>query len=176
MANSIVTNHAAAPENPTFNEVEIQEAKRMIAKFPEGKQKSAVLGLLHLAQAKWGWVSVPVMDYVAGILNIEPIEVYEVATFYTMFHLQPTGKYVLEVCRTSPCCLLGSEETVERLQNKLGIKVGDTTPDGMFTLKEVECLAACGFGPVIQIHEAYHEHMTPDNAEKLVDEMASKHA
>jgi NADH-quinone oxidoreductase subunit E len=158
----------------TFSPDELVEAKRLIAKFPEGKQKSAVLGLLHMAQAKWGWASVPAMDYVASLLDINPIEVYEVATFYTMFHLDKTGKYVLEVCRTSPCCLLGAEETVERLEAKLGIKVGQTTPDGLFTLKEVECLAACGFGPVIQIHEAYHEHMTPDNAEQLVDTLTSK--
>lgn len=173
---SHTSNHTAeAPVNPTFNAEEMQEVKRIIAKFPEGKQKSAVLGLLHMAQAKWGWASVPVMDYVASLLDIEPIEVYEVATFYTMFHLQPTGKYVLEVCKTSPCCLVGAEETLERLQNRLGIKIGETTPDGLFTIKTVECLAACGFGPVIQIHEAYHEHMTPDNAEKLVDELTSRH-
>jgi len=97
-----------------------------------------------------------------------------VATFYTMFHLDQTGKYVLEVCRTSPCCLVGADETLDRLQEKLGIKIGETTADGMFTLKTVECLAACGFGPVIQIHETYHEHMTAENAEKLIEELASK--
>jgi NADH-quinone oxidoreductase subunit E len=157
-----------------FTPERLAEAQRYMSHFPEGKQKSAILSLMHLAQAQWGWLSVPVMDYLASLLHIEPIEVYEVATFYTMFHLKPTGKYVLEVCHTGPCVLLGAEETLERLENKLGIKVGETTPDGLFTLKTVECLAACGFAPIIQIHEQYHEQMHPDAAEKLVDELTAK--
>lgn len=161
-------------QNPSFSAEEMAEAKRIIAKFPEGKQKSAVLGLLHMAQAKWGWLPVSVMDYVAGLLNILPIEVYEVATFYTMFHMEKTGKYVMEICRTSPCCLLGAEQTIEALEEKLGIKVGETTADGMFTLKTVECLAACGFGPVIQMRETYLEHMTPDAALKLVEDLKAQ--
>jgi NADH-quinone oxidoreductase subunit E len=158
---------AFTPEN-------LAEAQRYISHFPVGKQKSAILSLLHLAQAQWGWLSVPVQDYVASLLEIEPIEVYEVATFYTMFHLKATGKYVLEVCRTGPCQLMGAEDTIEHIENKLGIKVGETSVDGLFTLKTVECLAACGFAPVIQIHEKYYENMNIENTEKLLDELAEK--
>src|SRR6476469_4582611 len=124
-----------------FTENTYQLAQQMIKRYPEGRQKSALLPILHLAQGEWGWLSPEVMDYVAGLLNIQPIEVYEVATFYTMFHLHPTGKYVLEVCRTGPCCLLGAENIIEHIENKLNIKVGETSADGMFTLKTVECLA-----------------------------------
>lgn len=166
--------HRPAPVNPVFPPDKLAEAQRFISQFPAGRQKSAILAIMHLAQAEWGWMSQPVMDYVASLLNIEPIEVYEVATFYTMFHLQPTGKYVLEVCRTGPCCLLGAEDTLEHLTQKLGIEIGGTTPDGLFTIKVVECLAACGFAPVIQIGEKYHEHMDKENTEKLLTELAQQ--
>lgn len=155
----------------SFTEAELTEVKRLIAKFPEGKQKSAVLGVLHMARNKWGWVSVPAMDYIASLLDLNPIEVYEVATFYTMFHLDKTGKYVLEVCRTSPCCLVGAEETLDKLQDLLGVKIGETSADGMFTLKVVECLAACGFGPVIQVGEKYYEKVTADKTEAFLAEL-----
>jgi NADH-quinone oxidoreductase subunit E len=174
LSNNHGVHEAVTAEKVEFTPENLAEAKRYISHFPQGKQKSAILSLLHLAQAQWGWLSVPVQDYVASLLNIEPIEVYEVSTFYTMFHLKPTGKYVLEVCRTGPCVLMGAEETIERIETKLGIKVGETTVDGLFTLKTVECLAACGFAPIIQIHEKYHEHMSPDNAEKLIDELTEK--
>lgn len=165
---------AVADPNLTFSAEELQEVNRIIAKFPEGKQKSALLGILQMARSKWGWVSVPVMDYIAGLLSINPIEVYEVATFYTMFHLDKTGRHVLEVCRTSPCCLVGAEETIEKIEQTLGIKVGETTADGMFTLKVVECLAACGFGPVVQVDEKYHEHITADKVDGFLAELRAQ--
>ena len=161
-------------EKSAFTPDRLAEAQRYISHFPAGKQKSAILSILHLAQAQWGWLSVPVQDYVAELLQLEPIEVYEVATFYTMFHLKQTGKYVLEVCRTGPCQLMGAEDTIEHIENKLGIKVGETTVDGLFTLKTVECLAACGFAPVIQIHETYYEKMDVDATDKLLDELTEK--
>ncbi len=131
--------------NPiVFTPERLAKAEEIIARYPEGKQKSALLPLLHLAQEQYGWVSPEVMDYVAGLLNILPIEVYEVASFYTMFHLDPVGKHVIEYCRTGPCCLMGGEDVYGYLKHKLGIETGETTPDGKFTLKEVECLAACG--------------------------------
>ncbi len=122
-------------------------AQNLIKRYPEGKQKSALLPLLHLAQSEFdGWLSPEVMDYVASLLNIKPIEVYEVASFYTMYNLQPVGKCLIEVCRTGPCWLRGSDDIVEHLEKKLGIKDGETTADGMFTLKTVECLGSCGTG------------------------------
>jgi NADH-quinone oxidoreductase subunit E len=131
-----------------FPEETLKKVQEIIGRYPEGRQKSAILPILHLAQNEWNWLSAPVMDYVASLLSIQPIEVYEVATFYTMFNLEPVGKYVLEVCRTGPCCLRGAEELIEYIQNKFGIEVGQTSPDGRITLKTVECLAACGGAPL----------------------------
>ncbi|MES2387636.1 MAG: NAD(P)H-dependent oxidoreductase subunit E [Bacteroidota bacterium] len=143
----------------------------MIARYPAGRQKSAVLPVLHVAQAEWGWCSVPVMDYVASLLDIKPIEVYEVASFYTMFHLQKTGRHVMEVCRTGPCCLLGAEDLLDYLKKKLDIGIGGTSADGKFTLKTVECLAACGFAPVMQIREQYYERLSPEKLDKIMEEL-----
>src|ERR1041385_6908028 len=109
--------------------------QKIIKRYPEGKQKSAILPVLHIAQAEFdGWLSAPVMDCVASILNIQPVEVYEVASFYSMFNLKPVGKCVIEVCRTGPCWLMGAEDIVSYLEKKLGIREGETTSDGMFTL------------------------------------------
>lgn len=157
--------------NPQFPEITLAEVKAIIARYPEGQAKSAVLPVLHLAQKHFGWLSSPVMDYVAGLIGILPIEVYEVATFYTMFHTAEVGKYVFEVCRTGPCCLLGAEQVIDHMCNKLGIHPGETTPDGMFTIKEVECLAACGFAPVMQIREQYYERLTPEKVDTLIDQL-----
>lgn len=143
--------------------------QRILKRYPEGKQKSALLPLLHLAQMEFdGWLDVPVMDYVASILKIQPIEVYEVASFYSMFNLKPVGKCLIEVCRTGPCWLLGAEDLVRHIEKKLGIKDGETTADGMFTLKTVECLAACGTAPVIQVGETYHEKMTVEKTDEML--------
>lgn len=147
------------------------EVHEIIGRYPEGRQKSALLPVLHIAQAEFdNWLSPEVMDYVADLLGIQPIEVYEVASFYTMFNLQPVGKYVLEVCRTGPCCLVGAEKLQAHLETKLGIKPGETTPDGMFTLKTVECLAACGFGPVMQVGATYYERLTPEKTDELLEQ------
>jgi len=144
--------------------------EKYISKFPEGKHKSAIISILHLAQAEFnGWLSPEVMDYVAEILNIQPIEVYEVASFYSQYYLKPQGKYVLEICRTGPCCLRGAEEIIEYTCNKLGIKEGETTPDGMFTVKGVECLAACGEAPMMQVGLDYHVNLTDDKIDSLLD-------
>src|SRR6187200_802638 len=116
-----------------FSEEMLKQIDEIIKRYPEGKEKSALLPILHLAQAEFGWCSIEVMDQVASILNIKPIEVYEVATFYTMFHVKPVGKYVLEVCRTGPCCLVGAEKIIKHLEDKLEIKEGGTTVDGLFT-------------------------------------------
>lgn len=154
-----------------FSEKGLKEAKRIIARYPEGKQKSALLPLLHLAQDEFGgWLDVPVMDYVATLLNLQPIEVYEVATFYTMYNLKPVGKYVFEVCQTGPCMLNGSDNIIEYIQQRLGIGVGETTKDGLFTLKTVECLGACGYAPMMQLGKTYREHLTKEKVDKIIEE------
>lgn len=159
-----------------FSELTLAKVREIIGRYPEGKQKSALIPVLHLAQAEFdGWLSPETMDYVASLLNILPIEVYEVATFYSMFNLKPVGKCVLEVCRTGPCCLKGSEDLIEYLKNKLNIKVGETTPDGMFTLKAVECLASCGTAPMMQVGEDYHENLTPEKLDGLLEGFKEKY-
>jgi NADH-quinone oxidoreductase subunit E len=110
------------------------------------------------------------MDYVATLLNLKPIEVYEVATFYSMFNLKPVGKYMFEVCQTGPCMLNGSDEIVKYIYEKLGIKPGETTTDGMFTLKTVECLGACGYAPMMQQGKHYREHLTKEKIDTIVEE------
>ncbi|MBK7137607.1 MAG: NADH-quinone oxidoreductase subunit NuoE [Bacteroidetes bacterium] len=142
----------------------------IIKRYPEGKQKSALIPILHVAQAEFdGWLSVPTMDYVASILGILPIEVYEVASFYSMFNLEPVGKYLIEVCQTSSCWLNGAEDIVRFIEKKLNIKNGETTEDGMFTIKTVECLGSCGTAPMLQLGETYHENLTLDKVTDIIE-------
>ena len=152
-----------------FNEQQMAEFNRLVARYPEGKQKSALLPALHLAQDTFGgWLSSETMDYVASLLHIEPIEVYEVATFYSMYNLKPIGKYLFEVCHTGPCMLNGSDNIIDYIKEKLGIKVGETTADGMFTLKTVECLGACGYAPMMQMGIDYREHLTEARVDEII--------
>lgn len=153
-----------------FSETQLKRAQELISHYPEGKQKSALIPILHMAQeANGGWLNVEWMDYVAGLLQLEPIEVYEVATFYTMLHTKPVGRYVFEVCQTGPCMLLGSDQIIAYIEGKLGIKPGETTPDGLFTLKTVECLGACGYAPMMQLGNTYREHLTPERVDEIID-------
>jgi len=152
-----------------FNEQTLDLVNQIIKRYPAGKQKSALLPVLHIAQAEnGGWLSAEIMEYVASLLDIQPIEVFEVATFYSMFNLKPVGNCVIEVCQTGPCCLNGSEEILAHFEKRLGIKPGETTADGKFTIKTVECLAACGNAPVIQVGTEYHENMTVAKADDLL--------
>lgn len=154
-----------------FSEEKLQKVKELVSHYPQGKQKSALLPLLHMAQQEFGnWLDAPVMDYVAELLNIQPIEVYEVATFYSMYNLKPVGKYMFEVCQTGPCMLRGSDDIIAYIEEKLGIKPGETTRDGMFTLKTVECLGACGYAPMMQLGKNYREHLTKDKVDALIEE------
>lgn len=164
-----------APAKPQFSAAAQAEIKRIINQFPEDRKKSALLPVLHIAQAEFGgWVSPEVQDLVAESLDIKPIEVYEVSSFYTMFNLKPVGKHVLEICRTGPCMLRGSDELTENLERITGAKVGETSPDGMFTIKMVECLAACGFAPVVQVREKYYESLeTPEAVDTMLNELRS---
>ncbi len=155
-----------------FSQEKLKKVEEIIARYPEGKQKSALIPLLHLAQEEFGgWLDVPVMDYVADLLQILPIEVYEVATFYTMFNMKPVGKYVLEVCRTGPCMLRGSDQIIDHIKNKLSIKEGETSADGLFTLKPAECLGACGYAPMMQLGKHFRENLTIEKVDNLLDEL-----
>lgn len=157
--------------NLRFSEEKLIEVQRIIDRYPVGKQKSALIPLLHLAQEEFGgWLSTEAMDYVAELLQLKPIEVYEVATFYSMFNLRPVGKYLLEVCQTGPCMLNGSEGIIAYIYEKLGIRAGETTADGLFTLKTVECLGACGYAPMLQLGKHYREHLTKEKIDVLIEE------
>ena len=155
-----------------FSEATLTKVNEIIARYPAGKQKSALLPLLHIAQAEFdGWLSPEVMDYIASILSIQPVEVYEVATFYTMFNTKPVGKSLIEVCRTGPCWLRGADDIVEHIENRLGISEGETTPDGMFTLKTVECLGSCGTAPMLQCGAEFYENLTNEKVDNMLDKL-----
>jgi NADH-quinone oxidoreductase subunit E len=158
-----------------FSDDNLKKVAEIISRYPDGKQKSALLPVLHMAQDEFGgWLDVPVMDYVATLLNIEPIEVYEVASFYSMYNLKPVGKYMFEVCQTGPCMLNGSDNIIEYIKQKLHIGVGETTTDGMFTLKTVECLGACGYAPMMQLGKNYREHLTKEKVDAIIEECRAK--
>lgn len=159
-----------------FSDEKLSKVATIIARYPDGKQKSALIPLLHLAQEEFGWLSAETMDYVAGLLQIEPIEVYEVATFYTMFNLKPVGKFVFEVCQTGPCMINGSDDIIAYIKETLGIEVGQTTSDGMFTLKVAECLGACGYAPMMQLGKHFREHLTKEKVDQIIAECRSNAA
>jgi NADH-quinone oxidoreductase subunit E len=150
----------------------LNKVRQLISRYPEGQQKSALIPVMHIAQEELGGhLTVDVMDYVAKLLGIQPIEVYEVATFYSMFYLEKVGKYVLEVCRTGPCTIAGGEKIRNHLCQTLGINPGETTPDGLFTIKEVECLGSCGTGPVMQVNTEFYEKLTPSRIDHMLEEL-----
>lgn len=158
----------------SFSDEKLKEVQSIVDRYPQGKQKSALIPVLHLAQEEFGgWLSTETMDYVASVLNLKPIEVYEVATFYSMFNLKPVGKYLFEVCQTGPCMLNGSDDIVKYIYEKLGIKPGETTEDGMFTLKTVECLGACGYAPMMQQGKYYKEHLTKERIDSIIAECSN---
>ena len=132
----------------------------LISHYPADKRKSALLPVLHEVQdAHENWLSFELQDKVAEILHIKPVEVYEVVSFYTMYNQKPVGKYMFEFCRTSPCCLNGTENLMDYTCSKLNVKEGETTADGMFTVVGVECLGACGYAPMMQLGDFYQEHL-----------------
>lgn len=154
-----------------FPPEKLARVKELISHYPEGKHKSAILPILHLAQENsGGWLSTETMDYVAELLHILPVEVYEVATFYSMYNMKPVGKYIFEVCQTGPCMINGSDEIIQYIQDTLNIKVGETSSDGLFTLKTVECLGACGYAPMMQMGKSYREHLTKEKVDAIIAE------
>lgn len=158
------------PESFTFTPENLAKAKAHIAKYPPGRQASAVLPLLDLAQRQHGnWLPRAAMDYVADMLEMPRIRVYEVGTFYSMFNLRPVGKHFFQICTTTPCWLRGSDEVVKACEKKLGITIGETTPDGQFSLTEVECLGACVNAPIIQVNDDFYEDLDGPSTEALID-------
>jgi NADH-quinone oxidoreductase subunit E len=158
-----------------FSESTLEKVRKIISRYPEGRQKSAILPVLHIAQEELGgYLSVDVMDYVAKLLEIEPIEVYEVATFYSQYYLDKVGKYVIEVCRTGPCALCGGENIADYLEKKLHITKGETTADGLFSLRMVECLGACGYAPVMQINTENYEFLTKEKIDDIIKNLTAR--
>lgn len=152
-----------------FTPENLEWTKTELAKYPENRKDSCVMPFLHRAQEQNnGWVSVPVMEYIADLLDMPYIRVHEVATFYTMYNLKPTGKHVIEVCTTTPCWLRGSDEVVKACKDELGIGFGETTDDGEFTLLEVECAGACVNAPVIAYAEEYYEDLNEDTTRAFI--------
>jgi NADH-quinone oxidoreductase E subunit len=157
------------PETFAFDEAHRQKADDIIAKYPAGRQQSAVLPLLDLAQRQaGGWLPKAAVEHVAEVLDMAVIRVWEVATFYTMFDLKPVGRTCVNVCTTTPCWLRGSNEIAAALEKELGVALGETSEDGAVTLREVECLGACVNAPLVQIGDDYYEDLTPDSAVALV--------
>ncbi len=159
-----------------FSPALIAKFDEIVKRYPEGKHKSALLPILHEVQAELGWLSVAAMNKVAAYLDIQDVEVYEVASFYSMYFLKPQGKYVLEVCRTGPCCLVGAEKLMGHIESKLGVKENEITPDGLFSWRGVECLAACGYGPVLQIGPEYtfYENLNEQKVDELIEDLRKR--
>ena len=158
------------PESFAYTQENLRLAEAHIAKYPSGRQASAVLPLLDLAQRQsGGWLPRAAMDYVANLLGMAPIRVYEVASFYTMLNLRPVGRYLLQACTTTPCWLRGSDDVVGACERNLGIGIGETTPDGLFTLVEVECLGACVNAPILQVNDDFYEDLDGPATEVLLD-------
>ena len=145
---------------------------RWIAKYPPERKQSAVMAALRLVQEEnGGWLTTPLLDAVADYLEMPRVTAYEVATFYSMYELQPVGRHVLSICTNVSCALRGSEEVVRHLERRLGIRMGQTTPDGCYTLKEVECLAACGGAPAMMIGRRYYENLTPESIDAILEQL-----
>lgn len=158
-----------------FTPENLKKASEIVAKYPDSRERSAILPLLDLAQRQaGGWLPQPVIEYVADYLKMPYIRALEIASFYTMFNLKPVGKYHIQLCGTTPCLLRGADEVIGFCKNKLKIDLGQTTEDGKFTLTEVECLGACVDAPIAQINDDYYENLTPESIDKIIDDLSIK--
>lgn len=156
----------------SFNDDNFKKAQAIIAHYPDGRQKSAVIALLDIAQRQiGGWLSQAAIEYVAIFLSMPAIRVHEIATFYTMFNLKPVGKYHIQICSTTPCWLRGSDQIIKGFEEALSIELGQVTKNGMFSLAEVECLGACTCAPVVQINDDYNENLTPQMVKKIINDL-----
>ena len=157
-----------------FTDINLKKAQEITARYPKGRSKSAIMGLLDLAQRQnEGWLSKEALEYIAAYLNIAVIRVYEVASFYSMYNLQPVGKFLIQICGTTPCMLRGAEKILAACEKYLGVKLNQTTIDKFFTIKEVECLGACVNAPVVQINDYYYEDLTEDKVVEILEMMKS---
>jgi NADH dehydrogenase (ubiquinone) flavoprotein 2 len=162
------------PKSFAFNADNMAQVNKIIAKFPAGRQTSAVIPLLDLAQRQHqNWLPIAAMDHVAELLGMPPVKVYEVASFYTMFNRAPVGKHLLQLCTTTPCWLSGSDALLKVCKDKLGIEPGESSKDGKFSLMEVECLGACVNAPMIQINDDFFEDLNAENFSKILDDLAA---
>ncbi|EME69853.1 NADH:ubiquinone oxidoreductase 24 kD subunit [Paramagnetospirillum caucaseum] len=164
-----MSNHSYEPESFAFTPEYLEKAKAFIAKYPAGRQQSAVMPLLDLAQRQEGWVSRAAMEVIAEMLDMAPIRVEEVATFYTMYNRKPVGTFHVQVCTNLPCMLRGSDDVVAAAKATLGVEFGDMTGDGKFTLSEVECLGACVNAPMMQINDDYYEDLTAESTKAVLE-------
>ncbi len=155
--------------NSLLCDASMQQINHELGKYPADQRQSALMAALRIAQDEHGWLSEELIEFVAGVIGVPPIKAYEVATFYSMYDLSPTGRHKVCLCTNISCMLRGSDEIVAHLQQKLGIKFGETTADGQFTLKEVECLAACAGAPMMQIGHDYYEDLTPDKVDRILE-------
>jgi NADH-quinone oxidoreductase E subunit len=159
----------------TFTPERRAQLDEIVTKYPSDQKRSAILAALYLVQEQQGYLTANGMRHVAGILDMTPAEVEDVATYYVMFYREPVGKYVLQVCRTLSCALMGAERVTELLSEKLGLKVGETDKSGLFTLLEFECLGACDRAPIVMVNNEYwHEMVRPEDVGKLVDDIKAK--
>jgi len=149
-----------------FSPEALQRFQETVSRYP--KREAAMLPVLYLAQQEFGYLGSEAIEYVANLMELSPARVYGVVTFYTMLNMKPVGKHHIQVCRTLPCALAGAEKITALLKSKLGIQVGETTPDGQCTLSEVECLASCGTGPIMQINDDYYENLTQEKVEEVL--------
>ena len=167
---SDVTTMTDQPANFAFDAANAEKARKIIARYPTGRQASAVLPLLDMAQRQaGGWLPRTAMDHVAGVLEMAPIRVYEVATFYSMFNLKPVGKHHVQICRTTPCWLRGSDALRQVCETKLGVGLKQVTEDGLFSISEVECLGACCNAPMVQINDDFYEDLDEASINKVLD-------
>ncbi len=167
----------AARGDFTFAEATMERAKAIIARYPEERQVSAVVPLLDLAQRQnGGWLSREAIEYVAELLEMAPIRAHEIATFYSMFNLEPVGTHLIQVCRTTPCWLNGAADLTRLCCDKLGVGLGESSQDGLFTVVEVECLGACANAPMVQINDLYYEDLTPERLAEIIDRLRAGEA
>ncbi|MFH4974052.1 hypothetical protein AB6A40_000761 [Gnathostoma spinigerum] len=156
-----------------FTAENMKKVKVILSNFPEGHKAGALLPILDIAQRQHGWLPISAMHEAARIIGIPRMRVYEVATFYTMYNRKPVGKYFIQVCATTPCMIRGAETITETVTKKLGIKPGETTKDGLFSLAEVECLGACVNAPMFQVNDDFYEDLTPKDVEEIIDDLKS---
>jgi NADH-quinone oxidoreductase subunit E len=158
------------PKNPQFTPEQIAEVRRLQSLYPE--RRGALLPVLHLAQDTFGYISLELEEYVAGLFDLTPAHVHEVVTFYTLFFREPKGRHVVSVCHNLSCHLMGAKTIIDHLKQRLGIEMGETTPDGRVTLLSVECLCACEQAPMMQVDDRYEGHLTPEKVDRLLGGLA----